>query len=604
MGKATDKTTHNPDGNITFIDRVRKADTTVVVNDLLSVEDSFIGLYMGSDGKTSSTIMEPPYNPATLMALALRNNILAQCIQAMEVSIDGTGYTIDLIDAMGAEDEVEKTMLEEFFKEPFPEESFITIRREMRVDLESCGNAYMEVIRNLNNEVMLLRYLPAVSMRLMKLDKAVQIEKTLMRGKKSIPTKIWVRERRFVQKFGTQLIYFKEFGASRELDRDTGNWGGEGKKLDVTKLASEIIHFTCQSEARSPYGVPRWINQLPSVIGSRKAEEFNLDFFDAGGLPPAVVFIQGGAIVASVKEQLLGYMSGKAGTQHRAAVVEVQSTSGSLDSSGSVQVKVERFGGDRTNDAMFQKYDVACSEHVRSAFRLPPLFLGMASDYNFATALTGYMVAEAQVFQPERLEFDSIINIKICKSLGAEKYRFHSVPISLRNADLQLKAIELVKDKVDGQEYVESINEITGLTLEYSAAAEKAATDLATMKLKQPQVDANGNPLAKPDKNAPVPADAKVVDIKTRAAKVVSKYEYAMSDIVDLADAWCVATGLADGELDAETAITVVKRAEELTGNDKTVFNSVLSAKMFSNVSVDRSGLAEIAGCCAEHMHP
>jgi capsid portal protein len=51
--------------------------------------------------------------------------------------------------------------------------------------------------------------------------------------------------------------------------------------------------------------------------------------------------------------------------------------------------------------------------------RLPPLFLGYAADYNFATAQTSYMVAEARVFEPERTEFDDLMNKTIIKELGS-----------------------------------------------------------------------------------------------------------------------------------------------------------------------------------------
>lgn len=49
------------------------------------------------------------------------------------------------------------------------------------------------------------------------------------------------------------------------------------------------------------------------------------------------------------------------------------------------------------------------------------MFIGKAADYNFATAYTAYMVAEAQVFLPERDEFDNnMINATIVKALGVE----------------------------------------------------------------------------------------------------------------------------------------------------------------------------------------
>ena len=174
------------------------------------------------------------------------------------------------------------------------------------------------------------------------------------------------------------------------------------KPVPPEKRGSELLILGINPDVTTPYFLPRWINQLPSVIGSRAAEEQNLQFLDAGGLPPAIVFIQGGTLIKDTSDQLRMYLSGLNKNKNRAVVVEVQSVSGSLDAAGKVDVKVERFGSAQSQDSMFTNYDEVTEEHVRVGFRLPPLFLGKAVDYNFATAQTSYMVAEAQVFLPER----------------------------------------------------------------------------------------------------------------------------------------------------------------------------------------------------------
>src|SRR5512141_2709958 len=256
---------------ISRVKRVLKGDTKVVVNLNLQLEDEFGGMY---DQHKSNAAILPPFNPLTLKALCTRNNILQQCIHAMETNIDGTGYEIaddsqegkpkgidpkvqmalaqahgqtegppgtavdpvKLLDNLkgevtpnlpsgaptdptvaaaeaaagveamhkdkvvpfkkgGAtgqppeqapgqppnykalpggtnpnvadpnspppvdpnadtpEEEAEKKMLDAFFKEPFPNESFVVIRRKVRVDVEQTGNGYFEVIRNLKKEI-------------------------------------------------------------------------------------------------------------------------------------------------------------------------------------------------------------------------------------------------------------------------------------------------------------------------------------------------------------------------------------------------------------------------------------------------------------------
>ena len=758
---------------ITFAERVVKSDTKVVVNWSLDLEDEFVSIYEVSK---SNAAMQPPFNPLVLKRLCTRNNILMQCIHAMETNVDGTGFEIAdeeqdkeedkqpqphpalenapidfntianptvraaaaaaLVSADKAktpltvvkevgpavvaaasaaaaiqhkkitqgidppsqfplppvdntpapidpktglpdpnadtpQDLAEKAMLKAFFKEPFPNESFVSQRRKLRADIEMTGNGYLEVIRNLNGQIVFIRYLDASTMRLVKLDVPVLVQRQIDRDGTVFTADIWVRERRYVQRVGTNYIYYKEFGSERRLSREDGAWldGSTGQtgfpqsnpgapygqardstpmlslKADMsrqqqldngvapgpassqrpdyltnpdgsqkTNLASEVIHFICDKDAMTPYGIPRWINNLPAVLGSRKAEEFNLDFFDAGGLPPAIIFIQGGALAESVKTQLLAYLGGNLKDKHRAAVVEAQSTSGSIDSAGQVKVTVERFGDNRANgtDSMFQQYDVKCEEHVRGAFRLPAIFLGKASDYNFATALTAVMVTEAQVFAPERKEFDEKINHTIVRALGAKRYHFKSLPITLKNVDIQLKSLALIMDKVSGEDLVDTINQITGLSLKFDEATSQAAKQQQVMAAQAKGAVANGgDPF-----NSMQPQGAKKNPFasglgsassggmgSSGLASATMKSDLTSNDIVLLAGEWASAIGLTEGpRMDKELRRAIVQKVEGLPAEQRKLFNAVLATSTFTRSSFDQEGLAELAGCCVGLM--
>lgn len=581
--------------------RVRKDDTTTLITNATEnfPDDAFSNLYMGQSGSDRFVqILEPTFKPSTLKAITTQNNILLQCIDAMEVNIDGTGFTIELWEGE-KEDEKEKQVLQDFFDEPYPGKSMIGIRREMRNDLESTGNGYFEVSRSMSDEIQLLNYIDSCDLRLIRLDDPVFVTKTIMRRGKEVKVKMRVRERRFVQLVNGKKVYFKEFGASRDLDRNTGKWAEGGARLSFMSRASELIHFTGVKEAKTPYGAPRWINQLPSVLGSRKAEEFNLEFFDSGGLPPVLVIVQGGYLGAGVKDSLNAHLNGR-GANHRAAIVEAISSSGSLDSAGSVKVTVERFGTERQQDSMFQAYDKNAEEHVRIAFRLPPLFIGRAQDYNFATAKTGYMVAEAQVFLPERNEFDEKM-WQITKAMGVKKYVFKSKPLTLTDIEQQLKAIELglTNKIVEGEEVIATLNDLTGMNLVYQ---EPPAT---------PGFDKEGNPLPRPVSTAapagsqtpsstPANNDPNAVNSSTKPKLSVVKAEdfSALTRIIKLADEWTTVLGLAGPCNMSEGEIEGVKKSvNELEGAEQKLFNELIASK--SLVNIDAEGLAELCGHAA-----
>ena len=342
---------------VTFVQKVIGGDTYLVMSDSATqLEDEFSNMYY-TTASTSNVVLQPPYEPKRLMQLVTHNNVLSQCIEAMEVNIDGTGYEFVSVVEGEEGDEQERKTLEAFFNEPYPGKSFIQIRRKLRRDLEGVGYAFIEVLTNLAGEPVGFRNLESYSMRFVKLDDPVLVTKTINRNGVDIELQMYERERRFMQKVGNQKLYYREFGTTRMLDKFSGEWEKEGTPIPPERQATQLVYFDVNPDTSGPYSVPRWINQLPSVVGSRKAEEQNLEFFDAGGMPPAIIFIQGGTLAKDASDQLRGYLSGKNKNRNRAVVVEAQSSSGSLESAGSVQVRVERGGAERANDARFANYD-------------------------------------------------------------------------------------------------------------------------------------------------------------------------------------------------------------------------------------------------------
>jgi len=462
--------------------QLSKAEQELLQSRALTVEDD---PWNQLPNERRVNLIRHTYDPVTLIGLCLQNNTLGQCIDAMEVNVDGSGYDIERLDKQPVEDKENDTTIKpikQFFDTAFIHESFTSIRRKMRRDAESTGNAYLEVIRNQAGDITLVNHLDAKLVRMVKLDDPVQVEHEIERGGTTQKVQMLVRERRYAQLIGNKVRYFREFGSSRDINSETGEWLGQAKKPakpqfqatndqdkgvpvdgqkpgqpvqpaapkpgepvqpaapqegspvadleqqrkrrfkqfkaekdssptqptpkfgtgptpqdDPTKRpdhesqdgtvqipGTEVIHVRVKPDVSTPYGIPRWINQIPSVLGSRKAEELNLEYFAHGGMPPVMIFLQGGQLSPTAKADLNKYLSGEAKTKMRAVVADVYSTGGDLTTNSQVKVSVERFGGDRMNDSMFEGYDERCAGRVRSAFRLPPLFTGNTEDYNFA----------------------------------------------------------------------------------------------------------------------------------------------------------------------------------------------------------------------------
>src|SRR5690606_8668925 len=67
---------------------------------------------------------------------------------------------------------IERARLESFFDFCCFDHSFVDLRRRTRQDLEVCGNAFWEVLRDGRGEVARLVYVPSFTVRLLPLDRS------------------------------------------------------------------------------------------------------------------------------------------------------------------------------------------------------------------------------------------------------------------------------------------------------------------------------------------------------------------------------------------------------------------------------------------------
>ncbi len=552
--------THNI--NALGIAKVQKRDTQAVVK---ASTQAFTGVSIAS-GSVSAN--RRPYDPLQLKSILQVNNKVLQCIQAMEVNIDGTGFDVVPANPDVEVREQDERILLDFFGEPYPNTGFIEQRRSLRNDLESTGNAYLAVIRNGENDIVALQVLPATSTSLADTTGVVDLEYPLMRGGKPVSISLPVRENSF--KYvdeGGNTTYYMEFGSQQEINAITGKIVQPSESLDSIILGGELIHFKLIEDSRTRYGIPRWINQLPSIIGSRKAEEQNLELLDNGGVPSAIIFLKGGAAVEEAERTLSGFLQGGFET-NRAVSVSIQSTEGTIEKSGNVDVQVERFGSETTNDSMYQNYLAQCKQDTRLAFRLPPLFTGETDDFNYATAYISYMVAEAQVFKPERDAFDEIINNSIVKGLGVTTAKFKSRAISLKNVEEQLSTILSLRQILEPEDMLDTINGLIGTELVYKEGA-TFSNDNAFGSSLDLGLDPINDDNLQPDA------------ISKQAVKPDNSY-----NLLDLALDYGRTKNLVSGDVSRPTS-EVEKTFEALTIEKKALVSKIISIAVFQNTSVE-----------------
>lgn len=405
-------------------------------------KDDFEGLY-GAD------LLEPPYNLTELKLMGEYSSILQQCIDAYKTNIVGFGieseYKLDINSeeverTVKNQAEKENTRLGEFIRYLNLDESPELILGYVIDDREKTGNGYIEIIRDGTGLPVGIEYVDAQHMRVCKKTVPEEVEYKILENGVEKKVKRQKRFRRYVQMIDQEKVYFKEYGDPRIMNSATGKFD---ENTPENLRATEIYHFKIGS---GTYGKPRWLGNLISLYGARKAEELNLMYFTNGRHIPAAITVSNGQLDDASYESLQSYMNDLSGTDnaHKFLLLEVQGIAEEKMTNGDekitpAKVEIKSLAEVLQQDALFLEYDENTRQKIRSSFRLPPLYTGEAQEFSRATADTARKVTEEQVFQPERKTLARVLN-----TLFLEPLEFSYVKLSIKGADFH-DPIEIAK---------------------------------------------------------------------------------------------------------------------------------------------------------------
>lgn len=375
-----------------------------------------------------------PVNMQGLKELVDNSTILPQCIRAYKNNIAGFGISVHYTDdyeeetaEMKAEWAAAERVVTLLNMDCMTKEVFENVIR----DRETYGIAYCEVIRDMQGNVAQLDFIidtPSIDMTY-PLDPYVDTEyfykgEAISRKKKF---------RKFRQSIAGKTVYFKEFGDPRIMDKWDGSYiETDKKKIDIDSQANEIIDFRLGS---LPYGEVRWIGQVLTVDGCRRAEILNNSYFRKGRHTPLMILVNGGTLSDDAFEKLQAYMNeieGEKG-QHSFLVLEAETNevSSAFETGKKPEVEIKDLANILQKDELFQEYQENGRKKTQSAFLLPDLYVGYTTDFNRATAQTAMEVTEKQVFQPERMSLAWTVNNRLLNG-----YRFRYVEARFDEPDI------------------------------------------------------------------------------------------------------------------------------------------------------------------------
>jgi len=427
---------------------------TELVNDLLEPEKIMKGLFGFNDlssfgqpapsgsfsidiqhaGLGIKQVVQPVFSFKQLSHLYLTSTTLRECIQAYVRNIESYGHRIEYIGPEGKREsrvaKAEKARIDSLLASLVQNGETVTEAREnSRIDKEVIGARAFEVMEDTAGRVVGIKRIPTNTLLMTRLDK----EQTPALLWNSVTHSFQMQMRRFRQFMQRdddgKAVYFKEIGDPRPIDPSTGE---VNENLSIEEEATSIWYDRYYTPGSS-YGTPQWAACIPSMLGSREAENVNLSFFRDNAIPAMAVLVSGGALTEESFNKIESYFTQVRGkdAQNRIVVLEASSdvseVAGIDGSISAPKIDIKPMLSDRQHEGLFSKYIEAGSEKIRQSLRLPPIYIGHAAEYNRASAFASMQTAEQQVFIPERLSWDMFMNDVVLAGHGFTYWKVSSV---------------------------------------------------------------------------------------------------------------------------------------------------------------------------------
>lgn len=403
-------------------------------NDLSTFEsDGTLIFDIGSSNENQLPIVNPIFPFKQLSQMYLASTTLRECISAYVTNIESYGVRIEYKGPEGRKDSLparrEYEQIAAFLETlVLNGETLDQARARSRVDKEVMGARAFEIMEDEAGRVVNISRIPTNTLVMTRLE-AQPIEVPVWNSRLGRYTTQKRRFRRYVQRdaFG-RMIYYKEWGDPRTIDPATGK---VNVSLSIEDEATSVYYDGYYTPG-SPYGTPQWAGCLPAILGSREAELVNLSFFRDNAIPALAVMVSGGALTEESYSKIVNYFNAVRGRESMNRIVVLEATTeasemAAIDGSSSApKVDIKPMLSDRQHEGLFSQYIDDASNKIRQSFRLPPIYIGSAEEYNRASAFASMQTAEQQVFVPERAMWDSFIEEIIMKGWDLRYWRVRS----------------------------------------------------------------------------------------------------------------------------------------------------------------------------------
>ena len=353
-------------------------------------------------------IVQPQYNVLYLAQLYDVSPYHHSAVNAKAANVVGLGYKFEntwattakieevmdnpkRLDKLRSRIETAKEELREYLESLNSDDSFTETMKKIFIDLESTGNAYMEVGRTTNGKIGYIGHIPTTTMR--------------------------IRRHRdgFVQVVYNRYTFFRNFGDTETPDQ-----------IGTDPQPNEVIHFKVFTPSNTYYGVPDVLSAKNAVAGDEFAQRFNLDYFENKAVPRYIITVKGAKLTADSERKLLEFFqTGLKGRNHRTLYIPLPSDG----EQGRVEFNMEPIEAG-IQDSSFRNYAVENRDRILLSHRVPVSKLGMPVGVSLANAKDADKTFKEQVCRPRQEELEFKINLIIKEFTDAFRLQFNELALT------------------------------------------------------------------------------------------------------------------------------------------------------------------------------
>jgi PBSX family phage portal protein len=245
----------------------------------------------------------------------------------------------------------------------------------------------------------------------------------------------------YVQVRGGRRRYFKRYGDDRTIDNRTGR-EAQGT-LALEHAASEVLHLKLYTHLSEFYGAPQWLGALSAMLGSQKAHEFNIEFFDNRAVPAYAVVVKGGRLSADSRNYIETFFREHLKGQHHRTVL-LEALPGVAGQT--VDVTLEPLAVE-VRDASFRLFKLDNATEILVAHKMPPYRVGWAilGSLGGATAAEMTQIYKESVIKPRQTRLEAVLNRLFRDVLGVKDWELRFQEIDVRD---EVRDMELAERRV------------------------------------------------------------------------------------------------------------------------------------------------------------